>query len=111
MADSAFRPIDNTREAADAWMTMHAYRRGKGLTVPGIHTPRWASRVTLEVTGVRVERLRDISTGDCWAEGITHSPDVNPRHEYEELWEQIKGPGSWEVNPWARVVAFKRVTP
>lgn len=78
---------------------------------PSIHMPRWASRITLEVTGVRVERLQDISTHDCWAEGIPSSPDVNPRHEYEELWTSINGPGSWKVNPWVWCIEFRRVTP
>jgi hypothetical protein len=77
---------------------------------PGIHMPRWASRILLEVTGVRVERLQAISTRDCWAEGIPASPDVNPIHEYEELWESINGAGSWAANPWVWVVEFRRVT-
>ena len=75
---------------------------------PSIHMPRWASRITLEITSVRVERLADISTQDCWAEGIPSSPDVNPIHEYQDLWESINGPGSWNVNPWVWVVEFRR---
>ena len=78
---------------------------------PSIHMPRWASRITLEVTGVRVERLQDISTRDCWAEGIPSSPDVDPVHEYQELWESINGHGSWQANPWVWVVEFRRVAP
>lgn len=74
----------------------------------GMHMPRWASRITLEVTGVRVERLQDISADDCWAEGIPYSPDVDPVHEYRNLWEQINGPDSWAANPWVWVVEFKR---
>jgi hypothetical protein len=77
---------------------------------PSIHMPRAACRLLLEVTGVRVERLREISTHDCWAEGIPSSPDVNPVHEYEELWESINGPGSWKANPWVWCVSFRRVT-
>ena len=76
---------------------------------PSIHMPRAASRITLEIAGVRVERLKAISTADCWAEGIPASPDVNPAHEYRDLWESINGPGSWDVNPWVWVVEFKRV--
>ena len=74
-----------------------------------IHMPRWASRITLEITGIRVERLQDISAVDCWAEGIGHHPDVDPRHEYAELWESLHGAGSWDANPWVLVVEFKRV--
>ena len=77
--------------------------------MPSIHMPRWASRITLEVTGVRVERLQDISSTDAWAEGIAHSPDTNPIHDYAELCESINGPGAWDKNPWVWVVEFKRV--
>lgn len=74
-----------------------------------IFMPRWASRITLEITGIRVERLQDISAVDCWAEGIGHSPDVDPRHEYTELWESLNGAGSWAANPWVWALAFRRV--
>lgn len=77
---------------------------------PSIHMPRWASRITLEITSVRVDRLQDISTADCWAEGIPASPDVDPAHEYRDLWEQINGPMSWAANPWVWVVEFKPTT-
>lgn len=77
---------------------------------PSIHMPRWASRITLEVTGVRVERLQDISEADARAEGITplanHPSDVAA---YRELWEQINGAGSWDANPWVWVVEFHRL--
>ena len=76
---------------------------------PSIHMPRWASRITLEITDVRVERLQDISARDAWAEGITPSPDVDPYHEYRDLWESINGPGSWDANPWVWAVSFKRI--
>ena len=86
---------------------------------PSIHMPRWASRITLEVTGVRVERLNDISTEDAKAEGVEEiDGTVNLRkermtihqHAYAQLWEQINGPGSWALNPWVWVVEFKRLT-
>lgn len=76
---------------------------------PSIHMPRWASRITLEITDVRVERLQAISAADCWAEGIPCSPDVNPIHEYQELWESINGPGSWESNPFVWAISFNRI--
>lgn len=89
---------------------------------PSIHMPRWASRITLEITGVRVERLRDISEADAIAEGITRDRDGHgwqvedgrhysddPRESYASLWETINGPGSWGANPWVWCIAFKRV--
>jgi hypothetical protein len=92
---------------------------------PSIHMHRWRSRITLEITGVRVERLQDISEADAKAEGVTPKwePGCSGRlmeafggfsfrpaaSAYAELWEQINGPGSWSANPWVWVVAFKRV--
>ena len=84
---------------------------------PSIHMPRWASRITLEVTGVRVERLQDISEADAMAEGVHYSllekiqagQDRWARHAYKKLWESINGPGSWDLNPWVWVVEFKGV--
>lgn len=81
-------------------------------TCPSIHMPRVFSRITLEITEVRIERLQDISRGDAMEEGcpfpnMAAGPD--PRQWYAELWDSINGPGSWEVNPWVWVVAFKRV--
>jgi hypothetical protein len=100
-------------------------------SIPSIHMPRWASRLTLEITGIRVERLNDISREDAIAEGIEQWPahypgaSVNwklygwlekhkqcspdPRLSYETLWESINGHGSWSCNPWVWVVEFKRV--
>ena len=81
---------------------------------PSIHMPRWASRITLEITGVRVDRLQDISEADAAAEGVSakHTADANytAREAYAVLWESINGPGSWDENPWVWVVEFKRVT-
>jgi hypothetical protein len=78
---------------------------------PSIHMPRWASRITLEVTGVRVELLQDINAEDAWREGVACSPDVDPVHGYRELWEQLHGPHAWDANPWVWVVSFVRVKP
>ena len=77
---------------------------------PSIHMPRSLSRITLEVTGVRVERLQDISEADAIAEG-TPFPFGGWVGGYQKLWESINGPGSWDLNPWVWVVEFKRVTP
>jgi len=76
---------------------------------PSIHMPRWACRLVLEITGVRVERLQDISVTDAWAEGVPHSPDVNPAHEFQALWESINGAESWEANPWVWAISFQRI--
>ncbi len=82
---------------------------------PGIHMPRWASRITREIVGVRVERLQDISRTDAIAEGIelpplrADEPIADPCSYFRALWESINGPGSWDVNPWVWVVEFKRI--
>ena len=79
---------------------------------PSIHMPRWASRIQLEVTGVRVERLNDISISDAIAEGYDGSvaDSVDPSVKwYAQLWDAINGAGSWAANPWVWVVDFKRV--
>ncbi|MBU3625691.1 hypothetical protein ICN48_05510 [Polynucleobacter sp. JS-Safj-400b-B2] len=74
---------------------------------PSIHMPRNASRITLEITNVRVQRLQEISANDCIAEGIKHSPDVDPSHEFQELWDSIYK--NWSSNSWVWVIEFKRV--
>lgn len=90
---------------------------------PSIHMPRWASRITLEVTGVRVERLQDISETDAQAEGARECDPVSGREvllagpsqrgsfvlHYRDIWEQINGPESWDANPWVWVIEFKRI--
>lgn len=104
---------------------------------PSIFMPRWASRLTLRITDIRVERLQEITGDDAFAEGIQIpcsgpgmpllritgrvSPDrfssEDPRiwkvkdwarFEYAELWEQINGKGSWDANPWVWVITFER---
>lgn len=80
---------------------------------PSIHMPRWASRITLEIISVRVERLQVISVGDAIAEGIPRGGPENPDgieiREYRQLWERINGHGSWEANPFVWVVTFRRI--
>jgi hypothetical protein len=88
---------------------------------PSIHMFRADSRITLEITEVRVERLQDISEADAIAEGappshpsidkVSHEfgyPDFS-RSWYAQLWEQINGAGSWEANPWVWAVNFRKV--
>jgi len=94
---------------------------------PSIFMPRWASRINLEITGVRVERLQDIGKDgrkahDVLAEGISreaieqweqylHKDDA-PAHTYGVLWDTINGKRApWASNPWVWVVEFKRVAP
>jgi hypothetical protein len=94
--------------------------RGGARWRPSIHMPRWASRITLEITDVRIERLSDISEQDAIAEGITEykggwtngilGPFCDPILAFADLWESINGAGSIEQNPWVWVVEFKRVT-
>ena len=88
------------------------YIFGKGR--PSIFMPRWASRIALEITAIRVERLQDISGPDCWAEGIAHAGWDPERYGsvvecYRDLWQSIHGPGSWDANPWLWVIQFQRI--
>lgn len=97
---------------------------------PSIHMPRWASRILLEVTEVRVERLQNISEADALAEGIVphvrggwhwhpHNPaDMDDWHQfgfktaafaYRDLWERLGG--DWSANPWVWAVSFRIVSP
>ncbi|MGO4302038.1 hypothetical protein [Cupriavidus sp. RAF12] len=84
--------------------------------------PRWACRLELEITGVRVELLNDCSEGDAIAEGIAPALDgwtdysnpscqmcLNPVDSYRTLWNHINGAGAWEANPWGWAVEFRRV--
>ncbi|GJH15010.1 hypothetical protein CBA19CS22_00730 [Caballeronia novacaledonica] len=114
-ADGGFVPIDGTQEAVDWWIVLNSYRGLKCATVPPIHMPRWASRITLEITGVRVERLQEISQDDAEAEGINFLrsvPDadetLDARGLFHCLWDGINGDGAWAANPWVWVVEFKR---
>lgn len=125
LADDCFIPIDNTPESGDAWLDLRYYgKRASPVapvkTVPAIHMPRWASRISLEITGVRVERLQDISEADALAEGVNVHPDhhgkprtsiYSPVQAYADLWDQINGPESWAANPWVWAVSFRRITP
>lgn len=129
-------------EASDADEHGVFYRGAKGIAYkanwggiddvirwkPSIHMPRRASRITLEIVDVRVERLNEISEGDAAAEGVGrielqpapllgehngrkmygHPMTSTHEHAFRVLWESINGAGSWEANPWVWVLEFKK---
>ncbi|MEQ0906383.1 morphogenetic protein [Pseudomonas aeruginosa] len=82
---------------------------------PSLHMPRWASRILLEITAVRVERLQDITPNQCIAEGAWREKDKELGRGQEaiaafaDLWRSTGG--DWDANPWVWVIEFKRVTP
>ncbi|MBD1590297.1 hypothetical protein [Pseudomonas typographi] len=83
---------------------------------PSIHMPRIASRILLEITDVRVERLQDISEEQAEAEGVGFlraAPDfdetLTAKQLFEILWDHINGEGAWKANPWVWCVSFRRV--
>ena len=78
---------------------------------PSIHMPKWATRIWLEITGIRVERVQDIKLDECYAEGIIRDACKNPFYQFQVLWDSInaKRGYSWETNPWVWVIEFKRV--
>jgi hypothetical protein len=85
---------------------------------PSIHMPRWASRITLRVTDVRVERLHDIEESDAEAEGVDAAwgnvgADALPLYVegFKRIWAKINGEDSWATNPWVWVVSFERMQP
>ncbi len=88
--------------------------------VTPLFMPRWASRITLEITGVRVERLQEITEADAIAEGIRFHESSKvwgdglcystAKEAFEHLWGSINGAESWVVNPFVWVVEFRKVT-
>ena len=97
---------------AGLWVDLYRYRGGEGKTVPSIHMPRWASRITLEITGVWVERLNDISDADALNEGCsTNDMKSGDRlaDVFSRLWSSIFGAENWKANPWVWVITFKRI--
>ncbi|WP_171854503.1 ASCH domain-containing protein, partial [Enterobacter hormaechei] len=90
---------------------------------PSIHMPRWASRITLEITGVRVEQLKSISEEEARSEGVARLREGFWKHyqpgwtqhqlsamgSFATLWDSIYGSGEWDRNPWVWVIEFKRI--
>lgn len=92
------------------WGDDDGYEDGRSCWKPSIHMPRAASRILLEITDVRVERLRSMSQGDARAEGvIAASGPMEAGLAFRELWDSIYGEESWKANPWVWVIEFKRV--
>lgn len=123
-ADEAWEPIQaGSRGAADDWLTLYHYGKRRGALVPSIHMPRWASRLTLLVTEVRVERLTSISREDAIAEGIQRigggvlrwenwsgaegQSGTSPEAAFALLWNSINGADAWAANPWVVAVSFQ----
>ena len=93
----------------DNYICEHALTIGHPWTASS-RMPRWASRLTLRVTNVRVERLQEISNDDAWCEGVSNSPEYDCVAYFRERWDQINGKRApWETNPWVWVVEFERV--
>jgi hypothetical protein len=115
-SDNHFRPIENTREAADAWGEAAFDKKGNHRNPmawrPSIFMPRWASRITLEIVNVRVQQLQDIGAADAISEGCPAGND-QAVDWYRILWDTInhdRGYG-WDTNPFVWVVEFKLFVP
>lgn len=128
------RPIERIDDGDEKWWTQPHYRATDpepelwydDMPDPGcrwrppIHMSRKWSRITLEITGVRVERLQDISEADAKAEGADSATPVEDGYVadelgthatgFEALWQYIYGAESWQSNPWVWCVEFKKVT-
>ncbi len=106
------------------WGDDDGYEDGRSCWKPSIHMPRAASRILLEITDVRVERLNAISEEDARAEGIIDggclncgepepcgcaNPEPDATDAFAYLWQSIYGQDNWNANPWVWVIEFKRV--
>ena len=104
------------RDYDEKWLSMYDYRGAAGATIPSIHMRRWASRIQLEITNVRLESLRSITEQDAMAEGVTQE-QITPLvkrtaySEFKNLWCSTYGGDNWDWDPWVWVIEFKRLTP
>lgn len=81
-----------------------------GAWTPSIFMPRWASRITLEITHVRVERVQEISQADAKAEGMKSSATRSAKFAFIDLWDSIHGKGAfWERNDWVWMLEFRKL--
>jgi hypothetical protein len=131
MANHRFEPIKNTPEATEAWIKIFNYgdKNGErpekvvGRIIPSIHMPRWASRITLNVTEIRLQRLQAITEDDAVAEGVVHETTTasgkfyrnydNPAcpisayGAFRSLWNHLHGgEEAWAENPWVIAITF-----
>ncbi|MEP9925866.1 hypothetical protein ABLU65_00405 [Klebsiella sp. GG_Kp156] len=136
-----FCPVDDTQYGGEKWVDYRATPRYEASHPagwdsapndaealkwrPSIHMPRWASRILLEITDVRVERLNAISEEDATAEGVPPAGSLLPDYPgtfltpkgdfatakvaFQRLWESIYGEESWKANSWVWVISFKRI--
>lgn len=120
---SQYEPVYYEADKRVRVLSCHMIKPGR--LRQGMHMPRWASRLTLIVTNVRVERLQDISESDAIAEGLSRaagclgwwggteepSPGFVPyplaKTAYAALWNHINGAGAWEANPWVVAYTFE----
>lgn len=119
-ADDADIPIENTMDSSNRWGILRCYVKETDTFkkwVPSIHMPRWASRVTLDITNVRLQRLQDIDMDDARAEGMrpqgSWDPVTNPRFIFHELWDEVAAKAGvipqgaeWNENPFVWALTF-----
>lgn len=136
-----FCPVDDTQYGGEKWVDYRATPKFEASHPagwdcapndaealkwrPSIHMPRWASRILLEITDVRVERLNAISEKDATAEGVQPAGSLLPDYPgtfltpkgdfatakvaFQRLWESIYGEEGWKANPWVWVISFERI--
>ena len=110
--------LETDMDGMYAWLPGEAPTRKR----PSIFMPRWASRITLKITGIRVERLNQIKNSDAKREGVNWWPEyvgveqnggpkVAPNYidPFRKLWSEINGKESWVANPWVWVVEFEKI--
>jgi hypothetical protein len=99
--------IDYRADPEDKWCRIGDFLGDGKKWRPSIHMPRWASRILLEITNVRVERVQEISVADAKAEGVC---GLSARAEFLMLWDSInaKRGFGWDANPWVWVIEFRR---